>query len=103
MKVTSCLSSMLATAAFLLTVMFIAFKIGGVGHAASWEWYQVLSPAEFYVLWMIFWIIVGVVKEIAGNHTPRSIRDPHHTFEPLRRFRAWRWEKSQKKYKQEES
>jgi hypothetical protein len=103
MKLVGCIGIIFMVVAFLLTVLFVGFKIGGVGDVASWEWYQVLMPAELYGLWVIFWVIVGAVGAVAENHTSRRLRDPHHTFELLRRFRAWRWEKSQKKYNPEES
>lgn len=40
----------------LLTLIFIALKLAGVGSVASWSWWWVLSP-----LWIPLCLVLGVL------------------------------------------
>ena len=83
-----------------LTILFVGFKIAGVGRVAEWSWLWVLSPAWIYMLWVAFWVVAGIVGYAVSTWRDRT-PDPYRTFEPLRRFRAWRWKKFEQKYNPE--
>jgi hypothetical protein len=96
-KILSCVSWVLSVVAFLLTLAFTVGKIGHVGTMGDWSWEQVLLPIGCYVFWVLFWFVIGLASVFSQIRANR-VRDPHRSFEPLRRLRAWRWRKTQEKY-----
>lgn len=97
MRFLSCLGWFVSIVVLLLTIMFFVGKVGHVGSMGDWSWGQVLAPIGFYFLWLLFWLIVGMIK-IAVDALANHVRDPYRSFEPLRRLRAWRWRKNQEKH-----
>lgn len=98
MKLLQVLSALLCAAAFLLTILFVFGKLGGLGVMGGWSWGTVFAPLWIYALWILLWVILGMALYAWESRLPRGVRDPYRTFEPLRRFRAWRWARTQKKY-----
>jgi hypothetical protein len=76
---------------------FLVLSVARVGGIADWPWYEVLWPTWLFLGFLVLCLIPILLNLVITTVSERK-RDPHHTFEPLRRFRAWRWEKTQQKY-----
>jgi len=76
---------------------FLLLRIAKAGDIAYWPWYEVLWPTWIFAGFFVLCLIPILLKLVIIKISERE-RDPYHTFEPLRRFRAWRWKKSQQKY-----
>lgn len=78
----------------------LLLSIAKAGDVAYWAWYEVLWPTWISLGLIVLCLIPILLKLVIIKVSERK-RDPYHTFEPLRRFRAWRWKKSQQKYNPE--
>lgn len=75
----------------------LLLRIAKVGDIAYWPWYEVLWPT-WISLGLIALCLIPILLKLIIIKVSEREHDPYHTFEPLRRFRAWRWKKSQQKY-----
>jgi hypothetical protein len=49
-----------------ITALFAGSKVFGVGIAATWSWWAVLTPLLLWLGWIFFWLFIALIGLIVA-------------------------------------